>query len=216
MPPVPPSPKLYHITHVDNLPSVLADGGLRCDATMMARACGPAMSIGMGGIKTRRLTLPVKCHPGDLVGGYVPFYFCPRSIMLFLIHMANHPNLAYRGGQAPILHLELDMNALIAWADAQPARWAFSLSNAGAPYAEFRSDRSQLTEVDWPSVQATDFRSAQVKEGKQAEFLVQEFVPWALVSKVGVVTDTVQRQVLRALAGAAHRPPVVVRRDWYY
>ena len=212
---VPPSPKLYHITHVDNLPSILADGGISCDSRLNAEG-GPAASIGMGGIKARRLMLPVKCHPGDFVGGYVPFYFCPRSIMLYLIFMANHPNLAYRGGQGPILHLELDMDELIAWAESRPARWAFSLSNAGAPYAEFRGHRDQLDEIDWPSVFATDFRSSQVKEGKQAEFLVQEFVPWALVRKVGTHTDVIQRQVIRALAGATHRPAIEVRRDWYY
>ena len=211
----PVAPKLYHITHVDNLPSILADGGVCCDSRLIARG-GPAASIGMGDIKVRRLTLPVKCHPGDFVGGYVPFYFCPRSIMLYLIYMANHPNLAYRGGQGPILHLEVDMNEAIAWADAQPARWAFSLSNAGAPYAEFRGRQDQLDEIDWPSVFSTDFRSSQVKEGKQAEFLVQEFVPWALVRRVGALTDVIQRQAMRALAGVPHRPPVDVRRDWYY
>ena len=216
MPPVPPSPKLYHITHVDNLASVLADGGLWCDATLLARNGGPVTSIGMGGIKARRLTLPVKCHPGDTVGEYVPFYFCPRSIMLYLIYMANHRNLAYRGGQVPILHLEFDLDAVLAWADAQPKRWAFTLSNADAPYAEFRATWGQLVEVDWPAVQATDFRSAEIKEGKQAEFLVQEFVPWHLVRRVGTINDTVQRQAVRAIGGAAHRPPVKVCRGWYY
>ncbi|MBX9629405.1 MAG: DUF4433 domain-containing protein [Burkholderiales bacterium] len=212
----PSEPKLYHITHVDNLASVLADGGLWCDATLLARNDGPVTSIGMGGIKARRLTLPVKCHPGDTVGEYVPFYFCPRSIMLYLIYMANHPNLAYRGGQVPILHLEFDLDAVLAWADAQPKRWAFTLSNAGAPYAEFRATRGQLVEVDWAAVQATDFRSAEIKEGKQAEFLVQEFVPWHLVRRVGTINDTVQRQAVRAIGGAAHRPPVEVCRGWYY
>ena len=51
---------------------------------------------------------------------------------------------------------------------------------------------------------------------KQAEFLVQEFVPWALVRRVGALTDVIQRQAMRALAGVPHRPPVEVRRDWYY
>ena len=60
---------------------------------------GSTANIGMSAIKERRLGLPVVCHPGDHVGGDVPFYFCPRSIMLFLINRANHPDLVYRGGQ---------------------------------------------------------------------------------------------------------------------
>jgi len=94
----PARPKIYHITHVDNLAAIIADGGLVSDATMIARG-GPQTAIGMSSIKQRRLSLPVHCHPGDCVGDYVPFYFCPRSIMLFVIHCQNHPDLAYRGGQ---------------------------------------------------------------------------------------------------------------------
>ena len=95
---VPARPKIFHITHVDNLPGILADGGLLPDAALISRNANVA-GIGMSSIKQRRLTLPVVCHPGDYVGDYVPFYFCPRSIMLFLIHCKNHPDLTYRGGQ---------------------------------------------------------------------------------------------------------------------
>lgn len=212
---VPAAPKLYHITHVDNLASVAADGALWSDAELIRRG-GPAESIGMGSIKRRRLGLPVKCHAGDHVGGYVPFYFGPRSIMLFLIHCANHPELTYRGGQGPILHLELDLHEVIRWAEAQSRRWAFTLSNAGAVYAEFRDRVDQLGEVDWPAIAGTDFRNPQVKEGKQAEFLVQDSVPWQLVRRVVAMTDAVAGQAMRAMAGAAHRPPVQVIRGWYY
>ena len=30
------------------------------------------------------------------------------------------------------MHLEADLNEVVAWADASGRRWAFSLSNAGA------------------------------------------------------------------------------------
>ena len=36
------------------------------------------------------------------------------------------------------MHLELDLNAVVTWADAGHQRWSFTLSNAGAAYAEFR------------------------------------------------------------------------------
>ena len=215
MSPVPARPRIYHITHVDNLPGILRDGGLWSDAALIARG-GPAASIGMGSIKQRRLGLPVKCHDGDRVGDYVPFYFCPRSIMLFLIHCANHPEMTYHGGQGPILHLEADLHEAIAWAQAQRRRWAFSLSNAGAVYTEFRRDVAQLDEVDWAAVESRDFRDSTIKEGKQAEFLLHESFPWSLVRRIGVCSETVQRQALRALGGSDHRPTVEVCRAWYF
>lgn len=215
MPAVPSAPRLYHITHVDNLPSILQDNRLWSDAELDARG-GPVASVGMGGIKQRRLGLPVKCHPGDLVGGYVPFYFCPRSVMLFLIHCANHSELTYRGGQGPILHLELDMHDVIDWANSQPRRWAFSLSNAGARYSEFRNRVADLVELNWPAIAANDFRDPLVKECKQSEFLVQTSVPWSLVKRVGAQSALIQRQAIRHMAGAAHKPVVEVCQQWYF
>jgi len=43
------------------------------------------------------------------VGDCVPFYFCPRSVMLYLIYQGNHPDLQYHGGQDLVLHLEADL-----------------------------------------------------------------------------------------------------------
>ena len=148
---------------MDNLPSIIADSGLVSDAAMIARG-GPAAAIGMSAIKRRRLQLPLDCHPGDCVGDYVPFYFCPRSIMLYLISCANHPDLSYRGGQGPIVHLEADLHEVVDWANSQQRRWAFSLSNAGAVYAQFRATLNDLGELNWPAIAATDFRTAEVKE----------------------------------------------------
>ena len=72
----------------------------------------------MSEIKRRRLEeLDVKSHPGTKVGQYVPFYFCFRSIMLYLLYQGNHPELTYRGGQRPIIHLEADFNATVEWAN---------------------------------------------------------------------------------------------------
>jgi hypothetical protein len=207
--------RIYHITHVDNLASILSDGVLLSDAEMIARG-GPDVAVGMSSIKRRRLDLPVKCCPGTMVGQYVPFYFCPRSIMLYLLHMGNHPELAYRGGQGPIIHLEAEIAPSCAWADAESLRWAFTLSNAGAVYTEFRNDLDDLDDVDWASVEATDFRPASVKEGKQAEFLVEERFAWTLIQRIGVRNDAMRERALDELASADHQPPVNVLPRWYF
>lgn len=210
---VPPQPKIYHIAHVDRLPSIVADGFLWCDAEVVQHA--PAgTTIGMSSIKQRRLTLPLGSYPGLHVGDCVPFYFCPRSVMLYLIYQGNHPELTYRGGQGQILHFEADLHAAVAWANAQPARWAFTNSNAGSRYFEDYDDLAHLGEIDWNAVQAT--RWAQCKEGKQAEFLLEHRFPWHLVERIGVHSRAVYGQVINALPAHGHRPAVEVRADWYY
>ncbi|MEX2488716.1 MAG: DUF4433 domain-containing protein [Pseudomonadales bacterium] len=210
----PAQPKIYHIVHVDRLASIIADQALWSDAQVVTRA--PAgTTIGMNGIKKRRLTeLTLTSNPGLYVGACVPFYFCPRSIMLYMIYQGNHPELGYRGGQGPIIHLEADLNACVAWAIENGQRWAFTLSNAGSYFFEDRSDLAQLNEINWAAVEALDWRSC--KEGKQAEFLLENNFPWHLVERIGVRTQAVYTQVANALALANHRPRLEIKPDWYY
>ena len=200
--------------HVDRLASIVDDGCLWCDAEVIQRV-PQGTTIGMTGIKQRRLDeLTLSSHPGLHVGDCVPFYFCPRSVMLYLIHRANQPGLSYHDGQDPIVHLEADLHTVVDWADRNDRSWAFTLSNAGARYFEERSDLGSLGEIDWEAVQARDWRER--KEGKQAEFLLEQSFPWDLVERVGVLTQATYRGVADALPSGGHRPPVEIRREWYY
>ena len=177
---LPEHPKLYHIVHIDNLPSVITTGGLLSDRLVQHRGLAP-IGIGMSSIKTDRLRRAVPCHPGTFVGDYVPFYLCPRSVMLYVIHRGDHAGLSYRGGQRPIVHLQFDLNATVVWAEAKRLPWAFSTVNARAVYAQFGTGVANLGMINWSAVTATDFRLSDVKEAKQAEVLIHRGVPWHLV-----------------------------------
>lgn len=205
--------KIYHIVHVDRLASIVSDGFLWCDEEVQRRA-RPGTTIGMTDIKRRRLRNVLESRPGLLVGECVPFYFCPRSVMLYVISQRNHAELAYRGGQGPIVHLEADLRETVGWADSEGRRWAFTLSNAGSSYFEDRCDLAQLGEIDWKAVRARDWRNC--KEGKQAEFLVERAFPWKLVRRVGVLSQQVYGQVREAIQPAPHRPDIQIVPRWYY
>ncbi|WP_457648370.1 type II toxin-antitoxin system toxin DNA ADP-ribosyl transferase DarT [Profundibacter sp.] len=218
--PQPAAPKIYHIVHVDRLPSIIADGQLWCDEQIIARKPSGTV-IGMNSIKQRRLTqLKLTSHPDLFVGQCVPFYFCPRSIMLYLIHRNNHPEMTYRGGQGPIVHLECDLHRTVTWANQNNRRWAFTLSNAGAFYFEDRNDLALLGEIDWDAVQTNRWSgndiSRSVKEGKQAEFLMEHSFPWELVERVGVSSRAVYGQASAAIQAAVHKPHIEIKPVWYY
>ena len=168
----------------------------------------------MTDIKQRRLSLPLDSRPGLHVGDCVPFYFCPRSIMLYVIHKENHDSLDYRGGQGSIIHLEADLCRTVEWADENQHRWAFTSSNAGSYYFDDFCDLEKLDEVDWEAVTARDWRNH--KHGKQAEFLIERQFPWSLTTRIGVLSQEVYQQTMNALADAEHRPPVEIRPRWYY
>ena len=211
--PVPAKPKIYHIAHVDRLPSIVADSCLWCDATI-AQHNSPGTTIGMNVIKQRRLQLLLKSHSDLHVGDCVPFYFCPRSVMLYLIYQANHVDLAYRGGQDLIVHLEADFYASIEWAEANKQRWAFTNSNAGSYYFEDYCDLNNLSEIDWKAVQARIWQGR--TDNKQAEFLLENRFPWHLIERIGVYSDTAYQQAANALPVDGHRPTIKINRKWYY
>lgn len=213
--PAPANPKIYHIVHVDKLAAIAADGFLFSDAEMAQRPANGTI-IGMNNIKARRMNeLTLASHPGLFVGSCVPFYFCPRSVMLFLIHRRN-AELAYQGGQAPIVHLVADLNAVVAWAQANGQRWAFTLSNAGSYYFEDRCDLAHIGEINWAAVQTGQWSGSPTKEQKQAEFLVEQRFPWHLIEEIAVCNPATGQQAVLAISGAEHRPGVQIRPAWYY
>jgi hypothetical protein len=211
---VPERPKIYHIVHEDRFQSIVSEERLWYDAEIVRRLpCGT--SIGMNDIKRRRLhELTLASHPGLHVGDCVPFYFCPRSVMLYILRCGNHPDLEYHGGQEPVIHLEADLYETVRWAGEQHLRWAFTTSNAGSRYFEDYSELSKLDKINWDAVGMKQW--SHVKEGKQAEFLVENHFPWSGIERIGVHSEKVRRRVEQALSAQKHRPILEVMGDWYY
>ena len=200
---------IYHITHVDNLPWIIREGALLSDA-MVRQDDERHTVIGMGHIKQRRLNeLNVLCHPDTKVGEYVPFYFCPRSIMLYMMYMKNS-ELGYQDGQGPIVHLV----STVGQALKMNRRWTFSTSNAGARLTDFYNNLDDLDKVDWEAVAANDWTDC--KEAKQAEFLVHERFDWSGITQIGVYDGRIAQQVDLLLAAAKYKPPVKIMQSGYY
>ncbi|HPI88466.1 MAG TPA: DUF4433 domain-containing protein [Spirochaetota bacterium] len=213
---VPERPKIYHITHFENLRSIFERGSILSDA----ECCDQNLDhtrVGMSEIKRRRLEeIRVSCHNNTFVGEYVPFYFCPRSIMLYILYKGNHPDIAYHGGQQPVVHIEADLNNVVQWADRNRILWAFTDRNAGTYYGEFFNDLNDLDHVDWHAINSTDFRNPGIKDGKQAEFLIQRAFPVALIDRIGVMDIRKKKEVDILLKSSSIGLQVEVKPDWYY
>ena len=206
--------KIYHIVHISKLSAILEDNCLFSDAEVRRRD-SVGVTIGMAEIKRRRLhELTLSTHPDLFVGECVPFYFCPRSVMLYMFHMRNHPDIEYQGGQEPILHLVVDLQRTVEWADEEGLRWAFTNSNAGSYYFEDYNNLSNLDKLDWNAINAVQWRGFQDK--KQAEFLIEKRFNWRLVEGIGTYSFEWVDRVSKILMGCEHRPPVKPKRNWYY
>ena len=197
---------IYHITDVENLPGILAEGGLHSDAVMAQRH--PTV-IGHDHIKRRRREeLRVICCGMRFVGEFVPFYFCPRSPMLYTINLGNTGRPV--GCQRSIVHLMSTVAVGVALGRA----WAISDGNAGASYTSFYSGLDALESLDWDAIHATSWKSR--THQKSAELLVADFCPWAAIHKIGCHNGGVANQVAALLRDQPHRPLVETKPEWYY
>lgn len=203
---VPANPAIFHITHVDNLASIIAHGCLWSDSQRIVRNL-VTTNIGYSHIKLRRLNRSVTAGAGGRLGDYVPFNFCPRSVMLYVV---SRGHLDYTGGQDEIVHLVSSVNT----ATTMGKPWAFTDRHADLAYASYFASLKELSEVDWNVMPSRYWADDETKEKRQAEFLVHESFPWAAVEGIGVKSAALAAKVQALLQGGT--PPVAVRPDWYY
>lgn len=199
---------IYHITDLANLPGIFAQGGLRSDIAMIQMG-GPAVTIGYAHMKERRMTqYRVPCTGNRFVGEFVPFYYCPRSPMLFVMNKGNTGRPA--GSQRSVVHLVSTVQAALAL--GRP--WALSDGNAGSDYAQFFNDPAKLDDLDWGAIETHNWQGRQT--AKQAELLVADFYPWTAMVGVACQNDVVKGQVEQIVSRVAHQPMVITRPNWYY
>ena len=196
-----------HITHISNLESILKQGCLWSDSKRIELKLAN-QNIGYSHIKDRRLRRPVSVSAGGTIGQYVPFNFCPRSVMLYVIHRGHAD---FEDGQDHILHLISNVDMV----RQTNASCFFTDIHADLDYAEQIDDFSRIHELDLDRISKEHFWSA-IKEEKQAEFLAFESVNWNAILYIGVKTEEMAQEVNIILEGANHQPKVIVKPDWYY
>ena len=142
---------------------------------------------------------------GGTLADYVPFYFAPRSPMLFTIHRGNVEG--YQEGQRPIVHLVASVEAAVKV--GRP--WVFTNGHAEMAYSDFCVNLERLDEfVDWGVMRSNYWNDTMDqpdrKRQRQAEFLVHEFFPWTAIERIGVRDQAIRQQVELALIKPEHKP----------
>ena len=199
--------KVSHITHIDNLGSILQQSCLWSDDKRLELGL-VNQNIGYNHIKQRRLVRPVNVAAGGTIGQYVPFNFCSRSVMLFVIYK-GHPD--FQGGQDRVLHLISDTDTI----RFSNQHCFFTDIHADLDYAEQIDDFDRIGELDIQRIINEKYWQ-DFKEEKQAEFLAFESVQWTTIKQIGVKTEALAGEVNALLQAEQHKPEVVIRPEWYY
>lgn len=204
---------IYHITKIDNLHSILEEGGLFSINQQTAR-CLHHQCVAHESIQSRRSRTIVRCDPFGNLHDYVPFYFAPRSPMLY----ANHRGMVEgnNDGQTPIIHIVSSTRKI------QEAELSFVFTDGHAimTLSSFYNDLSDLKNIDWGVMKARYWFDTQEdpdkKRRRQAEFLVFNYFPWDSVLEIGVINGSMKQQVENILEGYELNTVVSVQKYWYY
>lgn len=204
---------MLHFTHVAHLADVVVHG-LLSDTVAQARGL-LTNEIGNREIKERRRRRPVPVDPGGVVADYVPFYFAPRSPMMYSIYRGNVPE--YAEGTGPLVYLVSTVERLIEVGCAVVT----TDRNAVLGYTEFREGLDGLdAAVDWPLMGATMWNDTidepDRMERRMAECLVHEVVPWEAFTEIHVRSPDRRGEVQAVLGRGVAPGPVHVTPDWYF
>jgi len=210
----PPRPIwLYHFTHVEHLPGII-ENGLVCDSQVGGLLTQEA---GDRGIKERRRRAAVTCYPGGVVADYAPFYFAPRSPMLYRIRMGGVAT--YNGSQRDLVYLCTTVEQL----EGMGLQVVVTDRNAVLTFARFATARAEWSAdgfVDWDLMAQRDWYNDEDhpdrKERRMAECLVHHALPWEAVMAIGCFDDSVAESVRATVEQQTHQPDVLVRRQWYF
>lgn len=206
--------ELYHFTHVENLPGILSQGRLQCDSAIQLTT-DLKVECGDRDIKAKRRKLEVPLPPGGHPADYVPFYFAPRSPMLYKISKGQV--LTYPDGQDPLVYLVLTVDAAIG--SGKP--WLYSDGNCAAAITKYYADVTKLDQVvDW-QVMGSKWWMNTIEDPdrmrrRMAEFLVHEELPTDTVVKLATRTAETAKHVRAILAAEGVALQVDVRPAWYY
>lgn len=172
------NPWLLHFTHVDNLGGI-AEHGLLADGMRPE----PSVECAQSEIKQRRRGIAIPVGPEGTVADYAPFYFAPRSPMLYRIHSGGVPG--YRYGQRPLVYLVTRASRVL----MSGLPWVASDRNAAVATARFTDKAEVLPDhIDW-SVMDAEYWHNTPEDGsrvqrRMAEFLVHSSVPWETFTQV--------------------------------
>lgn len=202
---------IFRITHISNVPWIL-ENGLHCRSSDIG---DPEFTrIGDASLIDKRRFFPVPIPPGGMLSDYIPFYFTPKSIMLYNIVTGyrDTPRIP-REEIATIVSRLRDVRQ--AGIDA-----IFTDQHAVSRTAQYHSDLDELNNIDWQILRNSDFQRDPDDPGKtlryHAEALVRGVLPCEQIAGIACRRENEKRTLEGFGRATGMNPNIVVRPDWFF
>jgi len=205
----PKTVRIYHLTHVDNLASILGEGALLADRAGAA----PAVDVSAPSAREFRRSAPVPGN-GSVVADYVPFLLSTDAHVWNAIRTATpDPRLAPGAVERqPADHVILVSSVASAVGARTDTAGTVVVTDADAAAG------GVAAASEWPGVLRMLQRLHREEEGSRmlsAEFLVRESLPLERVLLIAVGNDRVRDRVRTALDAVGLRTRVAVYPPWF-
>ena len=202
---------IYRLTHYSNLNFTLVNG-LHC---RNSENCDPQyFNIGHKNLIDKRGNRSVPVQPGGVLNDYVPFYFAPRSPMLYSIHTGYVQS--YSGTQRDIIYLVSSVQKI----KEGNIPFVFSDGHAYELISKFYNKEKYLKNIDWSIMGDTYWNNTAEdndrKRKRMAEFLVYQIVPITCIFAIVVFDDRMESTVNKIQRKCNTNIKTIVKRNWYY
>jgi len=200
--------KIYRMTHIENIPHILANGITHANSPNSNPNYKP---IGDGTLISTR---SIKDIPdGRLLGDFIPFYFGVRTPMLYVVQRGFN-SVARTKAEDIVYIVSSVQNVMDCNLD-----FVFTDGHAVDGLTEFYPP-SQISEVDkivdftaafaefWSGTSDTD-----LKRRKEAEFLVEGDLPLESIRGFVVYNETAMEKLL---ALGIHERKVIIKKNFYF
>lgn len=199
---------LYHLTHINNLQSILQQGNLWSHALVRKNAIS-YKDVANQDVQTRRERTKIPIGVVGSLHEYVPFYFAPRSPMLYALCMQQIP-------QNDIVYFMTNKEMIQQYCSS----FVFTDAHAIRRLTNFYTQLSDLNKIDWELMKASQWADTDDdpnrKARRQAEFLVYNEVPLSACLGFAVYSNPAKRKVEEMLQDADITLPVAVRKSFYF
>lgn len=196
------------MTHIKNLPSIFENKGLAAYSEIATKNT-LYQDIANSDIQIRRSGTHVPLPPGGDLHDYVPFYFAPRSPMLYSV-INNGVN------QRDIVYFVTDTLRI----HQSGFPYLFTDGHAIMFLTEFYARLDDLDKIDWSVMKelywADTKEDPDKKWRRQAEFLVHQQVPMDLFTGLAVIDEETKEKVEALLQHHHIDKPVGIRKNFYY
>lgn len=202
---------IFRVTHIDNVPWVLANG-LHC---MKSKAQDPNfVSIGNTDLIQKRTARQVPVGPGETLAHYVPFYFTPCSPMLYNIRTGWADNVTR--SKSELVFFVVSLRSL----EVYDVPFVFADRHAYLAMAKFSNRLADLDNLAWRYWQSRDFKRDENDPGKteryQAEALIHRHLPAERIEAIVCSRKQERATVAKMVQNHGKQIQVVCRKDWFF